>query len=63
MKSFSMPLYTTGKQVKVGDNFYTIESVLISRSEILIKLKDKAELVNSRKVICPATVFQYEKRI
>jgi len=59
---FAMPLYVPGKLVRYGDTYFAIENILICKGKIMVKLKDKVELVDSDKTYCEPTVFEYKKR-
>lgn len=56
-----MPVYTPGKLVWHIDRHCIVENILISKGRILIKFKDKIDLVDSEDTYCAPTTFEYKK--
>ena len=50
-KQFYLPIYTAGQTVDYNNNQHTVEMVYIAGEDILLKLSEISELVNSTKVV------------
>lgn len=59
MKTISLPIYLIGKQVEYNNRYYTIESVVISRYNIILGIDGIN--VDSSKVKVEPTVFNLER--